>query len=145
MSETATRAPSGDQTGAESIEPKVVVSWVGFAEPSCGTVKSCSSPVRSETKRIVFPSGDQAACLSCAFEERVRFRVGPLSIGAVKTSPRATKRARSPFGESANRSTFFSAEMRDGREARPSLGTVIGIARSAFAATSQSRSSPPSS
>ena len=99
LSETAIRVPSGDQAGAESIEPKVVVSCSAFAEPSCGTSQSCSSPERSETKRTVFPSGDQAACLSWAFEECVRFRVGPFSIGAVKTSPRATKRTRSPFGE----------------------------------------------
>ena len=64
----------------------------------------------SETKAILAPSGDQRAHLSCAFEELVRLRVGPCSIGAVKTSPRATNSARSPLGDSSKSSMFLAAE-----------------------------------
>ena len=70
---------------------------------------------------------------------------GPFSIGTVKTSPRATKSARSPFGLSSKPSTFFSALTREGRIATPSFGTKIEIAWSAFARTSKTRSSPSSS
>ena len=73
------------------------------------------------------PSGDQRAHLSCADELRVRLRVGPFSIGAVKTSPRATKSARSPPGLSAASSIRSAADTRDGRMARPSSGTVMAI------------------
>ena len=75
------------------------------------------------------PSGDQRAHLSCADELRVRLRVGPFSIGAVKTSPRATNNARSPPGLSSASSIRPDAATRDGRVARPSSGTVIAIGR----------------
>ncbi len=73
------------------------------------------------------PSGDQRAHLSCAPELRVRLRVGPFSIGAVKTSPRATNSARSPLGLSSKSSMLPAAEIRAGRFERPSSGTVIEI------------------
>ena len=75
------------------------------------------------------PSGDQRAHLSWADELRVRLRVGPFSMGAVKTSPRATKSARSPFGLSSASSIRSAAETRAGRIAKPSSGTVMEIAR----------------
>ena len=87
----------------------------------------------SEMNETLEPSGDQRAHLSWAFEERVRLRVGPFSIGAVKTSPRATKRARSPLGERAKSSMSSATGMRDGRMATPSLGTSMAI-RAAFRA-----------
>jgi hypothetical protein len=91
------------------------------------------------------PSGDQRAHLSWAFEVFVRFRVGPFSIGTVKTSPRATTSARSPFGLSSKSSIRFSALTRAGRMATPSFGTKIERAWSAFARTSKTCSSPSSS
>ena len=72
-------------------------------------------------------------------------RVGPFLIGTVKTSPRATNRARSPFGESEKHSMFFSAEIRLGRDASPSFGTLMASAWSFRPATSKTRSSPFSS
>ncbi len=92
-----------------------------------------------------FPSGDQRACLSCAPEVAVRLRVGPFSIGRVKTSPRATKSARSPLGLSSKSSICFSALTRAGRMATPSFGTKIERPWSAFDFTSRTRSSPFSS
>src|ERR1700681_1951484 len=76
---------------------------------------------------ICEPSGDQDGHLSCAPDECVRLRVGPFSIGAVKISPRAENKARSPFGLSSYDSMLFAAEMRLGRRASPSSGTVIEI------------------
>ncbi len=73
------------------------------------------------------PSGDQRAHLSWASELRVRLRVGPFSIGAVKTSPRATNRARSPLGLSSKSSTSPAADTREGRRASPSSGTLMAI------------------
>src|SRR4030095_12070141 len=78
-------------------------------------------------KAICDPSGDQLGHLSCAFEECVRFRVGPFSIGAVKMSPRAANKARSPFGLSPHDSIKFAAETRLGRLQLPSSGTLIEI------------------
>ncbi len=74
---------------------------------------------------ICEPSGDQDGHLSCAPDECVRLRVGPFSIGAVKISPRAENRARSPLGLSSYDSMLFAAETRLGRRARPSSGTVM--------------------
>src|SRR4051794_15174232 len=73
------------------------------------------------------PSGDQDGHLSCAPEECVRLRVGPFSIGAVKMSPRAENKARSPFGLSSYDSILLAAGIRLGLRARPSSGTVIEI------------------
>src|SRR5258708_39823978 len=78
-------------------------------------------------KAIWEPSGDQFGHLSCAPDEWVRLRVGPFSIGAVKISPRAEISARSPFGLRSYDSMLFATEMRLGRRARPSSGTVIEI------------------
>ena len=75
------------------------------------------------------PSGDQRAHLSWASELRVRLRVGPFSIGAVKTSPRATNRARSPLGLSSKSSICPAADTRAGRAATPSSGTTMGTGR----------------
>src|SRR5713226_7287124 len=86
---------------------------------------------------ICEPSGDQEGHLSCAPDECVRLRVGPFSIGAVKISPRAEKRARSPFGLRSYDSMLFAAEIRLGRRASPSSGTLIeiGVAFPLFAST----------
>ena len=86
---------------------------------------------------ICEPSGDQAGHLSCAPDECVRLRVGPFSIGAVKISPRAENSARSPFGLRSYDSMLFATEMRLGRRARPSSGTVIeiGVAFPLFASS----------
>ena len=108
------------------------VSGSGFP-PAWSTSQISSSPDASETNAIRLPSGDQRACLSWTPEVAVRLRVGPFSMGRVKTSPRATKSARSPFGLSSKPSTFLSTLTREGRAATPSLGTKIGIAWSAFA------------
>ena len=75
----------------------------------------------SEMKAICLPSGDQRAHLSWAFEELwVRLRVGPFLIGAVKTSPRATKSARSPLGDSGE-----VLDVIGGRDARRSHGDAV--------------------
>src|SRR5438034_8576184 len=76
-------------------------------------------------KAICDPSGDQEGHLSCAPDECVKFRVAPFSIGAVKMSPRAENNARSPLGLKSYDSMLFAAEIRLGRRARPSSGTVI--------------------
>ncbi len=91
---------------------------------------------------ISFPFGDQRASRSCAFDEFVRLRVGPFSAGTVKMSPRAANTARSPLGLSAYHSTLFAAEMCEGREARPSSGTVIEIGVDFPVFVSSSCSSP---
>src|SRR5712692_10324840 len=93
-------------------------------------------------KPICQPSGDQDGHLSCAPDEWVRLRVGPFSIGAVKISPRAQKSARSPFGLRSYDSVLFATEIRLGRRASPSSGTVIeiGVAFPLFA--SRTCSSP---
>ncbi len=91
------------------------------------------------------PSGDQRAHLSCALEVAVRGRVGPFSIGTVKTSPRATKSARSPLGDSSKSSIWPAADTRDGRFQSPSSGTVIEIALLRPVFTSSTCSSPFSS
>src|SRR5207237_7351558 len=96
----------------------------GGVDPVCGTRYSSSSPLRSEMKAICDPSGDHEGHLSCAPEECVRFRVGPFSIGAVKMSPRAETKARSPLGLKSYDSILPAAETRLGRRARPSSGTV---------------------
>src|ERR1043165_2764911 len=79
----------------------------------------------SEMKAICDPSGDHDGHLSCAPDESVRFRVGPFSIGAVKMSPRAENKARSPFGLNPTDSIKFAAETRLGRLQLPSSGTLI--------------------
>src|SRR5438034_6180610 len=106
--------------------PPLVICCGGF-DPSCGTKYNSSSPLKSEINAICDPSGDQEGHLSCAPEECVRFRVGPFSIGAVKISPRAENNARSPFGLRSYDSMLPAAEMRLGRRARPSSGTVMEI------------------
>src|SRR5213596_1793541 len=78
-------------------------------------------------KAICDPSGDHEGHLSCAPDECVRLRVGPFSIGAVKISPRAENKARSPLGLKSYDSMLLAAEMRLGRRARPSSGTIIEI------------------
>jgi hypothetical protein len=61
-------------------------------------------------------------------EDRVRFRTAPFSMGAEKMSPRPTNRARSPLGLRAKSSIKAGATTTlDGRLARASVGTVIGI------------------
>src|SRR5438270_14026820 len=74
------------------------------------------------------PSGDHMGHLSCAPDECVRFRVGPFSIGAVKISPRAENKARSPLGLKSYDSILLTAEILLGRRASPSSGTLIEIA-----------------
>ncbi len=78
---------------------KAVVDSAGDL-PSWATQWICSSPEASLTNAIFFPSGDHTASRSCAPGVAVRLRVIPFSIGAVKTSPRATMTARSALGES---------------------------------------------
>src|ERR1700730_19424217 len=95
--------------------------------------------------RIFEPSGDHCADLSWAFEELVRLRVGPFSIGAVKTSPRATNSARSPLGLKLKDSMLAAAETREGRMASGSVGTVMGICFDWPLVMEQIFSSPPDS
>src|SRR5215470_12742278 len=123
-----------------TLPPLVICS--GGLDPSCGTRYNSSSPLRSEMKAMRAPSGDHIGHLSCALEECVRFRVGPFSIGAVKMSPRAEKSARSPFGLRSYDSMLLAAEMRLGRRARPSSGTVIEIAVDLPLLVSRTCSSP---
>src|SRR6185369_7830811 len=99
----------------------------------------------SDTKAICEPSGDQFANLSCAPEECVRFRVGPFSIGVLKTSPRATNSARSPFGLKPTDSIRFAADTRLGRRALPSSGTLIEIGVLLRVRASNTCNSPSSS
>ena len=72
----------------------------------------------------------------------MRLRVGPFSIGAVNTSPRATNRARSPFGLSSKSSICPAADTRAGRDATPSSGTTIGIGRDSPLSMANRCSSP---
>src|SRR5687768_16917437 len=81
----------------------------------------------SEINAICDPSGDQLGHLSNVADECVRLRVGPFSIGAVKTSPRAANRTRSAFGLKPTDWTAFATETRLGRRAIPSSGTLIEI------------------
>src|SRR5258705_13647209 len=104
-----------------------------------------SSPLMSEMKAMRVPAGGQLGHLSCAPEECVRLRVGPFSIGAVKISPRAQKSARSPLGLKFTDSIVFAAEMRLGRLAKPSLGTLMEIALLLRLFASNTCSSPLSS
>ncbi len=83
--------------------------------------------------------------MSWALELRVRLRVGPFSIGAVKMSPRATNSARSPFGLSSKSSIQSATEIRDGRRETPSSGTSISIARGDPSRVSSTWSPPFSS
>src|SRR4030095_3161548 len=99
----------------------------------------------SEIKATRLPVGDQLGHLSCAPEEWVRLRVGPFSIGAVKMSPRAEKSARSPLGLRLTDSMLPAAEMRLGRLARPSLGTLIEIGLPLCDRVSRTCNSPLSS
>jgi hypothetical protein len=94
---------------------------------------------------IFAPSGDHRAHLSCAFDEFVKFRVAPFSIGAVNTSPRATNNARSPFGLNSNLSIALAAETCEGRIATASVGTVIEMCVVRFVAVSNKFNSPFSS
>ena len=96
-------------------------------------------------KATCLPSGDQRACRSWAPELLVRLRTGPFSTGTVNTSPRATKRARSPLGDRAKPSMLRSTLMREGREAPPSVGTVMARPVSPPSFTLKMRSSPLSS
>src|SRR5215510_3263344 len=121
--------------------PPVVICCGGF-EPSCGTTYSSSSPLRSEMKAICEPSGDHEGHLSCAPEECVRLRVGPFSMGAVKMSPRAQNKARSPLGLRSNDSMLLAAEMRLGRRAKPSSGTLTEIGVALLVLVSRTCSSP---
>jgi hypothetical protein len=89
------------------------------------------------------PSGDQRACLSWDDDDAVRFRVGPCSMGAVKTSPRATNSARSPFGLSAKLETWPPTAMRAGRAATPSFGTWMLMALDWPVRVSSTCSVPP--
>src|ERR1041385_4324586 len=96
----------------------------------------------SEMKATCDPAGDQLGHLSCAPDERVRFRVGPFSIGAVKMSPRAENNARSPFGLRSYDSMLLAAGMRLGRRARPSSGTLIEMGEALPLRVSRICSSP---
>ena len=92
------------------------------------------------------PSGDQRAALSCEPEDRVRFRTAPFWIGAEKTSPRPTNSARSPLGLRAKSSIKAGTTTTfDGRLARASVETVIGIGLVWPERVSRTCSSPPSS
>src|SRR5258705_13563850 len=93
-------------------------------------------------KAICEPSGDHEGHLSCAPEECVRLRVGPFSIGAVKMSPRAENKARSPFGLNSYDSMLLAAEIRLGLRAKPSSGTVIEIGAALLLRVSRICSSP---
>src|SRR5262249_10818822 len=104
--------------------PPLVNCSAGF-DPSCATTQTSSSPVRSEMKATLDPSGDHCGHLSCALEELVRLRGAPFSIGAVKMSPRASNSARSPFGLSEKLEIRFEAFTRLGRRLRPSSGAVL--------------------
>src|ERR1044072_3320662 len=99
----------------------------------------------SEMKAMLAPSGDQLAHLSCAPEECVKLRVGPFSIGAVKISPRATNKARSPFGLNPTDSIVLAAERPLRRLDKPSLGTEMEIGVLRLLLVSMTCSSPFSS
>src|SRR5512138_1435040 len=104
-----------------------VVNCSGAEDPSCATVQTSSSPDLSEMKAIFEPSGDQRGHLSCAPEVFVRLRAEPFSMGAVKISPRAANRTRSPLGLRSASSIRLAAETRLGRRPTPSSGTLIEI------------------
>src|SRR5678816_2274025 len=99
----------------------------------------------SEIKATCDPSGDQVGHLSCAPDECVRFRVGPFSIGALKISPRADTRTRSPLGLRLADSIKLAAETRLGRRAMPSSGTLMEMAELLRLLTLETWSSPFSS
>src|SRR5882672_9494141 len=98
--------------------PPLVICSVGFS-PSCCTTYNSSSPLRSEMYAMRDPSGDHAGHLSCAPDECVKLRVGPFSMGAVKISPRAANRARSPLGLSPTASMKLETAMWLGRRDKP--------------------------
>ena len=73
----------------------------GLLSPDWSAIMSWCSPLASESHASCAPSGDHAGFRSCAPGDFVRLRQSPLSVGTVKMSPRASKAARTPVGESA--------------------------------------------
>ncbi len=57
------------------------------------------SPDSSEKYAIVFPSGDHDGLRSITPGVSVRLRTSPFSAGTVRISPRASKSARIPVGD----------------------------------------------
>jgi hypothetical protein len=94
------RLPSGAQRSPLRRRSPSLVKGSGALEPSCATSQISSSPDWSEMNAIFAPSGDHSAPRSWKPEVCVRLRVGPFSIGALNTSPRAVNSARSPLGAS---------------------------------------------
>jgi DNA-directed RNA polymerase subunit beta' len=67
------------------------------------TIKNKAIAKNSEGHLIAmdFPSGDHAGSRSATAVVLVRFRTSPFSAGTVRISPRASKTARTPVGETA--------------------------------------------
>src|SRR5262245_10478279 len=90
---------SGDHTGGYLKPGPSVVTLFSGPEPSAGRSVSSYSPVRSLQYATVLPSGDQVGYRSDTPDERVTLTTAPNSAGTVKTSPRASKMARFPVGD----------------------------------------------
>src|SRR5215510_5205511 len=90
---------SGDHTGGYRKPGPSVVTLFSGPEPSAGRSVSSYSPLRSLQYAMVFPSGDQRGYRSDTPDDRVTFTTAPYSAGTVNTSPRASKTARFPVGD----------------------------------------------
>src|SRR4029453_16682999 len=95
----AIRWLSGDQCGAYRNPGPSLVICFSAPVPSAGRTTSSYSPLRSLQYATDLPSGDQRGYRSATPDDRVRFITAPYSAGAVITSPRASKIARWPVGE----------------------------------------------
>ena len=91
---------SGDQVGVKKKVGLGMTISRGACMPSWAPIMRRYSPDASENQEMWRPSGDHAGARSAAPEVRVRLRQSPSSAGTVKMSPRASKRARTPVGES---------------------------------------------
>src|SRR5437868_2651767 len=89
------------------------------------------SPDSSEKYAIHFPSGDQAGSRSIMLVVCVKLRASPLSAGAEKISPRASKTARAPVGEIAKFEilvpTFSYRARTPGKSPATRISTFLGL------------------
>src|SRR5712692_1620449 len=100
----------------------------GCPAPDCGSTCNRYSPDSSEKYAMYLPSGDHAGSRSATPDVFVRLRISPFFAGTVKTSPRASNRARLPLGDSVPLRIYAASLTREVRNTGKSPDTRISIA-----------------
>ena len=131
MSSSRSSAPSRDHTGTEKKAFDGNVIAFGCVAPVCSPIINWYSPLASESHAMRVPSGDHTGLRSCTPLLCVRLRAVPFSAGTVKMSPRASKAARTPVGDSTALRTMLATLLNCGRAQGKSPVTSM-VSRPAF-------------